>query len=52
MTRVWFIVFIGFAGTAFLLSLGNWQIDRLYWKMDLLGKIDHKITEVPLILPA
>ena len=52
MTRVWFIVFIGFAGTACLLSLGKWQIDRLHWKTDLLGKIDQKITEVPVILPA
>ena len=52
MTRVWFIVFIGFAGTACLLSLGKWQIDRLHWKTDLLEKIDQKITEVPVILPA
>ena len=46
------IVFIGFAGTACLLSLGKWQIDRLHWKTDLLEKIDQKITEVPVILPA
>ena len=52
MKRVWFIVFIGFAGTACLLYLGKWQVDRLYWKLDVLKKIDQKIAAVPAILPA
>ena len=52
MKRFWFIVFIGFAGTACLLYLGKWQIDRLYWKLDVLTKIDQKIDAAPVLLPA
>ena len=52
MRRFWFIIFIGFAGTAFLLYLGKWQIDRLYWKVDVLKKIDQKIAAAPVLLPA
>ena len=52
MKRFWFIVFIGFAGTACLLYLGKWQIDRLYWKLDVLKKIDQKIAAAPVLLPA
>ena len=52
MRRIWFIVFIGFAGTACLLYLGKWQLDRLYWKLDVLQKIDQKISAAPVPLPA
>ena len=52
MKRIWFIVFIGFAGTACLLYLGKWQIDRLNWKLDVLKKIDQKIAASPILLPA
>ena len=52
MKRIWFIVFIGFAGTACLLYLGKWQIDRLNWKLDVLKKIDQKIAASPVLLPA
>ena len=52
MRRFWFIIFIGFAGTASLLYLGKWQIDRLYWKVDVLKKIDQKIAAAPVLLPA
>ena len=52
MKRFWFIIFIGFAGTACLLYLGKWQIDRLYWKLDVLKKIDQKIAAAPVLLPA
>ena len=52
MKRIWFIMFIGFAGTACLLYLGKWQIDRLYWKLDVLKKIDQKIAAAPVPLPA
>jgi len=51
MKRIWFIVFIGFAGTACLLYLGKWQIDRLYWKLGVLNKIDQKIAAAPVPLP-
>ena len=52
MRRFWFIIFIGFAGTACLLYLGKWQIDRLYWKVDVLKKKDQKIAAAPVLLPA
>ena len=52
MKRIWFIVFIGFAGIACLLYLGMWQVDRLYWKLDVLKKIDQKIAAAPVLLPA
>ena len=52
MKRIWFIVFIGFAGIACLLYLGMWQVDRLYWKVDVLKKIDQKIAAAPVLLPA
>ena len=52
MRRFWFIIFIGFVGTACLLYLGKWQIDRLYWKVDVLKKIDQKIAAAPVLLPA
>ena len=52
MRRFWFILLIGFAGTACLLYLGKWQIDRLYWKLDVLKKIDQKIAAAPVLLPA
>ena len=52
MRRIWFIVFIGFAGTACLLYLGKWQLDRLHWKLDVLQKIDQKISAAPVPLPA
>ena len=50
MKRIWFIVFIGLAGTACLLYLGKWQIDRLNWKLDVLKKIDQKIVASPVLL--
>jgi len=52
MKRIWFIVFIGFAGTTCLLYLGKWQVDRLYWKLDVLEKIDRKIAAAPVLLPS
>ena len=51
MRRLWFVVFIGFAGTACLLFLGKWQVDRLYWKLDVLSKIEQKISATAVKLP-
>ena len=51
MRRLWFIVFIGFAGTACLLCLGKWQVDRLYWKLGVLSKIEQKILATAVKLP-
>jgi surfeit locus 1 family protein len=51
MRRLWFVVFIGFAGTACLLYLGKWQVDRLYWKLDVLSKIEQKILATAVKLP-
>ena len=31
--------------------MGKWQIDRLYWKLDVLNKIDQKIAAAPVPMP-
>lgn len=39
-------------GTAILLSLGQWQVDRLVWKQSILEEIDGKISGLPQYLPS
>ncbi|WP_438994808.1 SURF1 family protein, partial [Pseudemcibacter sp.] len=34
-----------------LLLLGNWQVERLDWKLDLIEKIKQRATSVPVSLP-
>ena len=50
--RTIFILIIGLAGIAVLLSLGTWQVQRLTWKQGILAEIDAKISGVPIALPA
>jgi surfeit locus 1 family protein len=38
--------------TAILLSLGQWQVDRLVWKQSILEEIDGKISGLPQYLPS
>ena len=38
-------------GTAILLSLGQWQLERLTWKQSILVEIDSKISGPPQRLP-
>ena len=42
--RTIFILIIGLAGIAVLLSLGTWQVQRLAWKEGILAEIDAKIS--------
>ena len=41
--RTIFILIIGLAGIAVLLSLGIWQVQRPAWKEGILAEIDAKI---------
>ena len=50
MKRVLFTVF-SLAGTAVLLWLGNWQLDRLAWKQTVLDQIDQRIVAPAVPLP-
>ena len=38
-------------GTVILLSLGQWQLERLIWKQSILAEIDSKISGLPQRLP-
>ncbi|NDI04538.1 MAG: SURF1 family protein, partial [Rhodobacteraceae bacterium] len=51
MRRTIFILIIGLAGIAVLLSLGTWQVQRLAWKEGILAEIDAKISGTPTTLP-
>lgn len=42
----------GMVGTAILLALGVWQVQRLAWKEDVLADIDARISAAPVPLPA
>lgn len=42
----------GIAGTAVLVSLGLWQLQRLEWKQGILDDIQARITAAPVALPA
>tara|TARA_E500000081_G_scaffold93123_1_gene94213 strand:+ start:1724 stop:2395 length:672 start_codon:yes stop_codon:yes gene_type:complete len=48
--RVLFAVF-SLAGTAVLLWLGNWQLDRLAWKQTVLEQIDQRIAAPAVPVP-
>ena len=50
MKRVLFAVF-SIAGTAVLLWLGNWQLDRLAWKQTVLEQIDQRIAAPAVPVP-
>lgn len=42
----------GVLGTAFLLGLGTWQMQRLAWKTEILNRIEARISDAPVALPA
>ncbi len=42
----------GIAGTALLLWLGFWQLQRLDWKLSYLAAIEARIHDAPVALPA
>lgn len=45
-------VIIGFVGTAILLALGVWQVQRLEWKRAILTEMETRIAAAPSGLPA
>lgn len=52
MRRLLFLVFVGLAGCAVLVGLGNWQVRRLGEKQDLLSQIETRIAAAPVAMPA
>ena len=46
-----FVIVFGLTGTAVLLCLGKWQLDRLAWKQAILHEIDSKIAAQPVEIP-
>ena len=49
--RFWGMVVFGVLGTAILLSLGIWQLQRLAWKQELLRAIENKILAPAVEIP-
>lgn len=50
MKRLLFLVIVAVVGTAVLLSLGKWQLDRLAWKRAILTEIETRIQDAPVSL--
>lgn len=51
LERLAFLLLVGVAGTAVLLSLGKWQLDRLNWKQAILDDITARIGALPVSVP-
>ncbi|PCJ09093.1 MAG: cytochrome oxidase biogenesis protein Surf1, facilitates heme A insertion [Rhodobacteraceae bacterium] len=51
MRRLIFLLVVGLAGLAVLLSLGTWQLQRLAWKQQILDTIDSRAAADPVALP-
>ena len=49
--RFWGMVVFGVLGTAILLSLGMWQLQRLAWKQEVLRAIESKILAPAVKIP-
>ncbi len=45
------LLIFGLVGTAILISLGFWQLQRMNWKTDILAEIDARLAEPPVSLP-
>ncbi|MCJ7873041.1 SURF1 family protein [Phaeobacter sp. J2-8] len=52
MQRILFALIVGLAGTAILVGLGLWQLQRLDWKQGVLAAIEDRISATPVALPA
>jgi surfeit locus 1 family protein len=51
MNRRISLLIFGFVGTAILMSLGFWQLQRMTWKAGILAEIDTRLAEPPVGLP-
>lgn len=49
--RFFLPLMFGIVGTAVLVSLGVWQLQRLQWKKGILAEIDMRILSAPVTLP-
>jgi surfeit locus 1 family protein len=49
--RIWQALVFGLGGTAILVSLGVWQVQRLTWKEGLIAELEAKLAEAPVALP-
>lgn len=49
--RIVLIGVVAFILTGVLLSLGSWQIQRLYWKHDLISRVEQNINAEPIAAP-
>lgn len=52
MNRRISLLIFGFVGTAILMTLGFWQLQRMTWKAGILAEIDARLAEPPVQLPA
>jgi surfeit locus 1 family protein len=50
--RMIFPLLLGIAGTAVLIALGVWQLQRLAWKEGIIAEIEGRIGAAPVALPA
>ena len=50
--RIIFPLLLGILGTAVLIGLGVWQLQRLQWKEGILAEIDARMASAPVALPA
>lgn len=51
MRRLFWPLFFGILGTAVLLSLGTWQLQRMAWKEGVIAEINARIASDPVALP-
>lgn len=51
MRRILIPLLFGLIGTAVLISLGVWQVQRLAWKESILAEIEGRIAAEPVVLP-
>ena len=51
MRRLILPISFGLIGIAILVSLGNWQVQRLAWKQEILAEIDGRIAAAPIEIP-
>jgi len=51
MRRLIFLLVVGLAGLAVLLSLGVWQVQRMAWKQQILDTIAARVDAEPAALP-
>ena len=50
--RYWGMILLATVGTAILVGLGVWQVQRLAWKTDILAQIERKILAPAIDIPA